>query len=128
MAIRFEDMPEANRQKALEIFGRQMRGEITQAQAEAQARANEREAQKAVSGGGGGSGLGTNRPGGSASAKRDCPIGYIWDEAKQDCVPDPNAYQNLPAFETMLDPMKDPSKKPTGAPDKSLAKKAYRQR
>ena len=47
MAIRFEQMPAANQQKALEIFGQQMRGEITQAQAEAAARQNEKAAQQA---------------------------------------------------------------------------------
>jgi hypothetical protein len=48
MAISFEQMPEANKQKALDIFGRQQRGEITQAQAEREARENERAAQQAV--------------------------------------------------------------------------------
>lgn len=48
MAISFEQMPVANRQKALDIFGRQMRGEITQAQAEREARENERSAEQAV--------------------------------------------------------------------------------
>ena len=48
MAISFEQMPEQFRQKALDIFGRQMRGEITRAQAEAEARANEAAAQAAV--------------------------------------------------------------------------------
>jgi hypothetical protein len=51
MAISYEKMPEANQQKAIDIFGRQMRGEITQAQAEAEARANERAAEQAVAGG-----------------------------------------------------------------------------
>ena len=51
MAIRFEDMPAANQQKALEIFGQQQRGEITRAQAEAAARKNEAAAQQARSGG-----------------------------------------------------------------------------
>ena len=37
MAIAYDQMPEANQQKAIDIFGRQMRGEITQAQAEAEA-------------------------------------------------------------------------------------------
>ena len=96
MAISYEKMPEANQQKAIDIFGRQMRGEITQAQAEREARANEAAAQQAVAAGatGGsflttppastGGGPGTRRPGGTATAKRDCPVGYIWDEGRQE--------------------------------------------
>ena len=49
MAISYEQMPAANQQKALDIFGRQLRGEISQAQAEREARANEADAQKKVS-------------------------------------------------------------------------------
>jgi len=48
MAIPFEQMPEEFKKKALDIFGRQQRGEITQAQAEAEARANEAAAQAAL--------------------------------------------------------------------------------
>ena len=51
MAIAYDQMPEANQQTAIDIFGRQMRGEITQAQAEAEARANEAAAERAVAGG-----------------------------------------------------------------------------
>ena len=129
MAISYEKMPEANQQKAIDIFGRQMRGEITQAQADAEARANERAAEQAVAGGatGGsflltppastGGGPGTSRPGGTATAKRDCPVGYIWDEGRQECVPDPNKGIGLPSIETETDPMKDPSRVPGDAPE-----------
>lgn len=71
MAISFEQMPEANRQRALEIFGQQMRGEITQAQAEAFARQNEAAAQAAV-GGGGTTGGGGGGGGGSQPAGETC--------------------------------------------------------
>ena len=129
MAISYEQMPEANQQKAIDIFGRQMRGEITQAQAEREARANEAAAQQAVAAGatGGsflitppastGGGPGTSRPGGTATAKRDCPIGYIWSEERQECVPDPNAGIGLPSVEITTDPLRDPTRKPSGAPE-----------
>lgn len=42
--ISYEDMAPQFQQKALDIFGRQQRGQITQAQAEAEARANEQAA------------------------------------------------------------------------------------
>ena len=111
MAISFEQMPEANRQRALEIFGQQQRGEITAAQAQQLARQNEQAAQDALRA------ARPDRPGGSASAKQDCPPGYIWDQAKNACVVDPNAYQNLPAFEATLNPKNDPSRKPNDAPE-----------
>ena len=135
MAISFEQMPEANRQKALEIFGQQMRGEITQAQAEAAARQNEAAAQQAISSGGGGSsagGGGTNRP---PAANQGKP-GETGDEAicgakPTDAIPagkvlvcnrqtrrweviDDPAAAYRPSTE--IDPMTDPSRKPSGAP------------
>jgi hypothetical protein len=117
MAISFNQMPPAYQQRALEIFGQQMRGEITQAQAEKEARQNEASAQAALNAlPGGAAGGRPAQPAGSSSAKRDCPIGYIWSEQRQECVPDPNAYATLPPFEMATNPMRDPSRKPTGAP------------
>jgi hypothetical protein len=46
MAIDYTDMPEREQQKALDIYGRQMRGEITSAQAEQEARDNEERARR----------------------------------------------------------------------------------
>ena len=134
MAISFEQMPEANRQRALEIFGQQMRGEITRAQAEQLARQNEAAAQAAISGGGGSaSGTGRTPPFESNQGKP----GETGDEAV--CGPRPTTTlqpgQVLvcnrqtrqwevitdPAQSrtnvTPTDPMTDPTRKPSGAPE-----------
>jgi hypothetical protein len=46
MAIAYTDMPEREQKKALDIYGRQLRGEITQQQAEDEAKSNEERAQR----------------------------------------------------------------------------------
>jgi len=46
MAIDYTDMPEREQKKALDIYGRQMRGEITAQQAEEEAKANEERARR----------------------------------------------------------------------------------
>jgi len=61
----YDRMTQKERDKALEIFGRQMRGEISTAEAERQARENERNAQ--------------SRP--------SCPAGTKWDPQSGKCVP-----------------------------------------
>lgn len=128
MAIAYDQMPEKYQREAIQIFADQLNGKINNAEAEKKARANEAAAQQAVAGGatGGsflltppastGGGPGTSRPGGTATAKRDCPIGYIWNEARQECVPDPNAGIGRPSSNIETDPMKDPTRKPSGAP------------
>ena len=123
MAISYEQMPEANQQKAIEIFGRQMRGEITQAQAEAEARANERAAEQAVAAGAtGGSFLLTppaSTGGGTTTGgtEQTCPEGYIWDPISQSCVVDATK-TTMPVDETeeTRDEFTDPTRKPIGAP------------
>lgn len=58
------------------------------------------------------------RPVGRApQAKRECPPGFIFDEASQSCVRDPNAYRGLPAFTSApAAGITDPGEKPTDAP------------
>ena len=128
MAISYEQMPERFQREAIQIFADQLNGKISNTEAEQKARANEAAAQQAVAAGatGGsflttppastGGGPGTSRPGGTATVKRDCPVGYIWDEERQECVPDPNKGIGLPSIETETDPMEDPTRKPSGAP------------
>jgi hypothetical protein len=123
MAIAYDQMPEANQQKAIDIFGRQMRGEITQAQAEAEARANERAAEQAVAAGAtGGSFLLTppaSTGGGTTTGgtEQTCPEGYIWDPISQSCVVD-ETKTTMPVEETEepRDEFTDPTRKPSGAP------------
>ena len=129
MAISYEQMPERFQREAIQIFADQLNGKISNTEAEQKARANEAAAQQAVAAGatGGsflttppastGGGPGTSRPGGTATAKRDCPVGYIWDEERQECVPDPNKGIGLPSIEIETDPMKDPSRVPGDAPE-----------
>lgn len=133
MAISFEQMPEANRQRALEIFGQQQRGEITRAQAEQLARQNEAAAQAAIAGGGGSaSGTGRTPPfqgnQGRPGAEGDEAIcgprptttvqpGQVLVCNRQtrqwEVITDPaQSRTNV----TPTDPMKDPSRKPSGAP------------
>lgn len=138
--ISYEQMPEANKQKALDIFGRQTRGEITQAQAEAEARANEQEALNAFIGGllppSGDQPGGTtreppfsNRPGQPGAAGDEAVCGPRPDTPLQpgqvlvcnrqtrqwEVQGDPGAAYRPPAG-TETDPMKDPSRLPGDAP------------
>ena len=124
MAIAYDQMPEANQQKAIDIFGRQMRGEITQAQAEREARANEAAAEQAVAAGAtGGSFLLTppaSTGGGTTGGgtQQTCPEGYIWDPVTQSCVVD-ETKTTMPVEEETgrKDPFMDPTQKPVGAPE-----------
>jgi len=126
MAISYEQMPERFQREAIQIFADQLNGKISNTEAEKKARANEAAAQQAVAAGatGGsflttppastGGGPGTSRPGGTATVKRDCPVGYIWDEGRQECVPDPNKGIGLPSIETKTDAMEDLTDTTTG--------------
>jgi hypothetical protein len=132
MAIRFEDMPEANRQRALEIFGQQLRGEISQTMAEQLARQNEESAQRALSGTTA-TGPGQNRPGGTAN--KDAAPAPLTDEdfcgikppgvgpngGAWYCDRDAREWKESTRFgvapiTSTTDPMRDPSRKPAGAP------------
>jgi hypothetical protein len=99
MAITFEQMPDQFKQKALDIFGRQQRGEITQAQAEAEARANEAAAEAALA-----SSTGTTTP--PAEEEKPDPLGdptqppaplegykWVWDGTRWQPVEDRTAQQ-----------------------------------
>lgn len=136
MAISFEQMPEANRQRALEIFGQQQRGQITAAQAEQLARQNEQAAQQALSAtttSGTQPGRNTRpdtqdqgKPGASGDEavcgpRPNTPVGpgevLVCNRQTRswEVIRDPAAaYRPSSAIER--DPMKDPSRKPTGAP------------
>jgi hypothetical protein len=129
MAIAYDQMPEEFQQQAIDIFGRQMSGEITQAQAEAEARANERAAEQAVAAGAtpgsflltppasadGGTTSGGTTSGGT---EQTCPEGYIWDPVTQSCVVDETKTTMPVEDETgQKDPFTDPTQKPFGAPE-----------
>jgi hypothetical protein len=138
--ISFEEMPEENKQKALDIFGRQMRGEITQAEAETEARANENEAFDKVYAGVFSPSEGepsdttrqppfSNRPGqpGAAGDEAICgprpgtPLepGQVLVCNRQtrrwEVQRDPAAAYRPPA--ELRDPMTDPTRVPDGAPE-----------
>lgn len=133
MAIRFEDMPTANQQRALEIFGQQQRGELTRAQAEAAARQNE-EAARMATGASGSTGGRTppfeNRPGqpGPSGDEAICgprpntPVGpgqiLVCNRQTRswEIIQNPAAAY-LPPFEAERDPMTDPSRVPDDAPE-----------
>jgi len=138
--ISFEDMPEENKQKALDIFGRQMRGEITQAEAETEARANENEAFDKVYAGVFSPSEGepsdttrqppfSNRPGQPGAAGDEAVCGPRPDTPLQpgqvlvcnrqtrqwEVQGDPAAAYRPPISGT--DPLRDPTRKPSGAPE-----------
>jgi len=133
MAIRFEDMPTANQQRALEIFGQQQRGELTRAQAEAAARQNE-EAARMATGASGSAGGRTppfeNRPGqpGPSGDEAICgprpntPVGpgevLVCNRQTRswEVVRDPAAAYRPPS-DIERDPMTDPSRVPDDAPE-----------
>ena len=55
--------------------------------------------------------------GSAPGIKRDCPVGYVWDEARQECVPRPPSDYLIPdPFAEELG-MRNPSQRPANAPE-----------
>lgn len=131
--ISYDRMPAANQQIALDIFGRQQRGEITAEQARIEAARNEQNALQAVAAPTGTQpGRNTRpdtqdqgKPGASGDEavcgpRPNTPVGpgqiLVCNRQTRswEVIQDPAAAYRPPSA---VDPMRDPSRKPSGAPE-----------